>query len=263
MFCRKPLALTVFFLLFLSLFLSLGQIATASAFASSSRVRCDTLTLFDPARKRKIPIALYGSSTQSEIPHQKLVILSHGYNQNQPGSYLRYSYLAENLASKGYFVVSIQHELPTDSLIPSKGTVQLVRRPFWDRGADNILFVLHYLKQSKPFLDFKHVALVGHSNGGDIVALFPQKYPRQVAKVITLDNRRMPLPRTKKNPQVYSLRSSDQAADEGVLPTFREGKHLRMTIIPLLLTKHDDMDDSATLTQRHEINEYIFRFLKH
>jgi predicted dienelactone hydrolase len=209
-----------------------------------------------------VPVALYGVATEAAIPHQKVVLLSHGYYQNSPGSYLRYSYLAEQLASRGYLVVSIQHELPTDSLIPATGSPQVVRRPFWDRGVDNILFVLHHLKQSRPSLDFHHVALIGHSNGGDMVALFAQKHPHLVAKIITLDNRRMALPRRKNHPQVYSLRSSDQAADKGVLPTPREQKRLGMTIIPLLHTMHNDMDDRATGAQRQKINEYILGFLE-
>lgn len=195
------------------------------------------------------------------MPHQKVIVLNHGYYQNSPGSYLRYSYLAENLASNGYLVVSIQHELPTDSLIPATGTPQVVRRPFWDRGVDNIMFVLHHLKQARPALDFKHVALIGHSNGGDMVALFAQKHPNLVAKIITLDNRRMALPRTT-TPRVYSLRSSDQVADVGVLPAPEEQKRWRMTIIPLLHTRHNDMDDKASAAQRHEITTYVLGFLQ-
>jgi hypothetical protein len=57
-----------------------------------------------------------------------------GYGQNKWGDYLAYSYLTEFLAKKGYFVVSIQHELPTDSLLSLIGKLQIVRRSFWDRG---------------------------------------------------------------------------------------------------------------------------------
>lgn len=207
-------------------------------------------------------MALYTSTQAAARFRQQVVLVSHGYYYNRPGSYLLYSYLAEKLASRGYFVVSIQHELPTDSLLPTTGIPQVVRRPFWDRGADNMLFVLRYLKQSRPALDFKHVTLIGHSNGGDMVALFPQKYPHEVAKIITLDNRRMALPKTKKSPQVYSLRSSDQVADEGVLPTLEEQKRLGMTIISLPHMLHNDMDDHATAEQRQQINDYILSFLQ-
>ncbi len=218
--------------------------------------KLDTLNLFDQSRNRKIPIAIY----RPKIDSPKIIIFSHGYGQNKGGDYLAYSYLTEYLASKGYFVVSIQHELPTDSLIPSTGIPQVVRRPFWERGADNILFTINELKKSNSELDFKHITLIGHSNGADMTALFPQKYPGIVDKIITLDNRRMALPRST-NPKVYSLRSTDQPADEGVLPTDEELKKFRITTIKLANTKHNDMDDHGNENQHKEINHYVLRFL--
>ena len=220
----------------------------------------DTLNLFDAIRNRTIPIAVYKPHQGPKNVHQKIIIFSHGYGQNKGGDYLAYSYLTNNLASKGYFVVSIQHELPTDSLIPTTGIPHVVRRPFWDRGADNILFVINELKKTNPALDFKHITLIGHSNGGDMTALFPQKYPGIIKKIITLDNRRMPLPLTK-TPGVYSLRSSDQPADEGVLPTGEEQILWGIKIIKLRNTKHNEMNDSADSQQREEINSYIISFL--
>ncbi len=95
-----------------------------------------------------------------------------------------------------------------------------------------------------------------------MVALFPQKYPGLADKIITLDNRRMALPRTKNKPKVYSLRSSDQPADEGVLPTSQEQKQLGMTVIKLCNTIHNHMDDQATPPQRKEMNAYILSFLQ-
>lgn len=216
----------------------------------------DTFTLFDQARNRGIPVAVY----KPKVDRPKIIIFSHGYGQNRGGSYLAYSYLTDYLASKGYFVVSIQHELPIDSLIPATGVPQIVRRPFWERGADNIFFVINELEKSNPELDFKHITLIGHSNGADMTALFPKKYPSIVDKIITLDNRRMQLPRTDQ-PKVYSLRSSDQPADEGVLPPEIEQKKYGMKIIKLQNTIHNDMDDHANNDQRNEIRKYIMVFL--
>ena len=109
-------------------------------------------------------------------------------------------------------------------------------------------------------MDFKHITLIGHSNGGDMTALFPQKYPDIVDKIITLDNRRMPLPRSNQ-PKVYSLRSSDQVADEGVLPTVEEQKKYSIKIIKLPNTIHNDMNDNANTIQREEIRKYVLGFL--
>jgi pimeloyl-ACP methyl ester carboxylesterase len=221
-----------------------------------SQTRLDTLTWIDKSRNRLIPIAIYYTQ---KISKQPVVIFSHGYGQNQGGDYLMYSYLTHKLAEEGYFVISIQHELPTDELIPTSGIPQVVRRPFWERGADNILFVINELKKIKPNLDYKHITLIGHSNGGDMTALFPQKYPNIVDKIITLDNRRMALPRT---PKVYSIRSSDQPADEGVLLNEAEQKKFGIKIIKLPNTIHNDMDNDANEAQRKEIIDYVLGFLK-
>ncbi len=227
--------------------------------AQSQTIRQDSLNLFDASRQRNIPVALY--LPVKSVAHPRVVIVSHGYQANKSGSNKNHSYLCTRLAAAGYYVASIQHELPTDSLIPSAGIPQVVRRPHWERGAANILFVLNELKRTKPELDYKHVTLIGHSNGGDMSMLFAQKYPGLIDKVISLDNRRMPFPRTR-HPKLYSLRSSDQPADEGVLPTAEEQKTLGITIVKLPHTIHNDMDDRGTQAQRDEINRYILRFLK-
>jgi hypothetical protein len=71
----------------------------------------------------------------------------------------------------------------------------------------------------------------------------------------------MALPRAKM-PKTLSLRSSDQTADEGVLPSETEQKTFGIKIIKLPNTIHDDMDDHANDAQRKEINQYILNFLK-
>ena len=246
----------IYFLLIVLSVLTSCSTSNKVSGSQTYKFKLDTLSLFDQSRNREIPIAFY----KPNIDRPKIVIFSHGYGQNKGGDYLAYSYLTEFLASKGYFVASIQHELPTDSLIPAAGIPQIVRRPFWERGADNILFVINELKKSNPELDFKHITLIGHSNGADMTALFPQKYPGIIDKIITLDNRRMALPKTS-YPKIYSLRSSDQPADQGVLPTDEEQQKYRITIIKLLNTIHNNMNNSANNKQREEITNYVLAFL--
>ena len=226
----------------------------------TSKTRLDSVKLFDPSRNRVIPVALYFPEANQEGTKQKVVIFSHGYGANKGGDNLAYAYLNENLASHGYFVASVQHELSTDSLLPTTGIPQIVRRTNWERGVENILFVLNELKRTHPELDYKHVILIGHSNGGDMSMLFGSKYPNLIDKIISLDNRRVAFPRTR-HPRIYSLRSSDQPADEGVLPTSEEQKKYGMNIIKLNNTIHNDMDNNATDGQRKEINNYILGFL--
>lgn len=216
--------------------------------------------MFDTSRNRSIPVALYLPESDKKIANQKIVIFCHGYYANRGGSNKACSYLTAYLASRGYFVASIQHELPTDDLIPQQGIPQVVRRPFWESGVKNIRFVLNELKKNYPELDYKHLILIGHSNGGDMSMLFGQEYPGSVDKIISLDNRRVAFPRTK-HPKIYSLRSSDQLADEGVLPTLEEQKKYGTKIIQLRNTIHNNMDNSGNEEQKKEINNYILMFL--
>jgi predicted esterase len=227
---------------------------------SASEVMTDSMVFHDNSRNRLIPVAMFYPKTGKLPDKEKLVILSHGYGANQGGDYMKYSYLCNYLASQGYVVISIQHELPTDSLIPMAGIPQIVRRPHWERGVENISFVLKQTKKAFPKLDYQHLILIGHSNGGDMSMLFCSKYPQLVDKVISLDSRRVAFPRTA-HPRVYSLRSSDQEADEGVLPTADEQKKYGMKIIKLPNTIHNDMSDIASPQQRKEINDYVLSFL--
>jgi predicted esterase len=222
--------------------------------------KLDSVKLFDQSRNRVVPVAFYFPQTSKKIAKQKVVIFSHGYGANKGGDNLSCSYLNENLASHGYFVASIQHELPTDSLLPTTGIPQIVRRTNWERGVENILFTLNELKRTHPDLDYKHLILIGHSSGGDMSMLFGNKYPDLVDKIISLDNRRVAFPRTK-HPRIYSLRSSDLPADEGVLPTPEEQTKYGMKIIKLNNTIHNDMNNNANEKQRKEINNYIIGFL--
>ncbi|WP_337042676.1 alpha/beta fold hydrolase [Emticicia sp. 17c] len=245
------------FVLLLLVTLTNAQILVAQTF----QVKLDTVTWFDKARNRPVPIAFYTPVSKTKVKHQKVVIFNHGYGENLGGANLAYSYLNNYLASEGYFVASIQHELPTDSLLPTTGKPQIVRRSNWERGAASILFTLNELKKRYPDLDYKQLILIGHSNGGDMAALFAHKYPDLISKLITLDNRRMALPRTAK-PVIYSIRSSDQPADENVLPTPEEQKKYGITLIKLPDTIHNDMDDSGNERQRTEITGYVRSFLR-
>lgn len=246
-------------------FLILGLVATASFSCTPDREALpksylqDTLTVFDQQRHRKIPIAIYhskSSSAQNKIP----VVLNHGYGKNQGGDYLKYSYLAEALAARGYFVISIQHELPTDELMPTSGKPQEVRLPFWERGVENINYVVAEMNFRNPELDFNKLVLIGHSNGGDTSMLLGQKYPSMVDKIISLDNRRMALPRTKR-PKIYTIRSVDFPADEGVLPDEAERRELSITV-DFSKVPHNNMGDSGSEDEKRYLVGKVLEYLK-
>jgi predicted dienelactone hydrolase len=119
-------------------------------------------------RDGKTQVQLQGKAVRDAKPEQSphkfpLVIISHGY----PGNRYLLSPLAENIASKGYVVVSIDH---TDSTYRTKAafTSTLVNRPV------DQLFVLEQVdlmsNDSASFLynlvDANNSALLGYSMGG-------------------------------------------------------------------------------------------------
>lgn len=222
----------------------------------SPSIKTESLNFFDKNRNRAVPVALY-APVETQQKKQKLAIISHGYGMKNT----EYSFIAETLVAHGYFVASIQHEIAGDEPMPTTGKPSEVRRPFWERGVQNILFLMGELIKTRRDFDFKNLLLVGHSNGGDMTVLFAEKYPKLVKKIISLDNRRMPLPRAKK-PQILSIRSSDQPADEGVLPADEEQKKFGIKIVKLENTIHNDMWDGATDEQKREINRIISDFLE-
>ena len=90
--------------------------------------------------------------------------------------------------------------------------------------------------------------------------LIASEYPQFAKTVITLDNRRVPFPRSKQ-PKIFSIRSSDQPADTGVLPSKEDQKKYNIKIIKVNTT-HNDMGGSGTEDEKKEINNYILNFLQ-
>ncbi|MDB5241239.1 MAG: dienelactone hydrolase-like protein, partial [Spirosoma sp.] len=122
----------------------------------------------DPKRPL-IPFTFAGRALRDAEPNPveaayPLVIVSHGY----PGSRFMFTYLTENLASKGYVVVSIDHTESTYRDAAAFPSTLL------NRATDD-LFVLSEMarlstKESKSFLagllDANNTALIGYSMGG-------------------------------------------------------------------------------------------------
>lgn len=225
--------------------------------APNAAIVTDKLTLLDSARNRLIPIATYYTINQASATKKKLVILNPGYG----GKNTDYKYIANNLAISGCFVVTIQHDLATDDSLPGTGDIYKLRKPFWNRGVKSIFFVTNKIKKQYPQLDYNNIILIGHSNGGDMAMLIANEYPDFAKVVITLDNRRVPFPRSN-HPKIFSIRSSDQPSDPGVLPSEEEQKKYNITIVKVN-TPHNDMGGTGTETQKWEINHYILKFLNH
>lgn len=220
-----------------------------------AKILTDTITLHDSTRNRLIPIATYYTQNQHNTTKKKLVILNPGYG----GKNTDYRYIANDLAISGYFVVTVQHDLATDDSLPKTGDIYKLRKPIWDRGVKNIFFVTSKIKNQYPQLDYDNIILIGHSNGGDMAMLIANEYPEFARVIISLDNRRVAFPRSD-HPKIFSIRSSDQPADPGVLPSADEQKKYNIKIVKVN-TSHNDMGGMGTKTQKWEINHYILKFL--
>ena len=230
--------------------------------ADNAFISMKTVQLYDKARSRKIPIEIYNQNDLSnkistESRKQPLAIINHGYGVKNT----EYSFIAKNLATQGYYVVSIQHDLKTDPALALTGSIYDQRKPMWERGVANILFVMNEMKVKQPSLNLNKVLLIGHSNGGDISMLFATNHPELVSQVISLDNLRMPFPRSGLVP-ILSFRANDTKADQNVLPTFDEQKKLHIKLIPLKDSRHIDMCDRGPEAVRNEINNQIINYLK-
>jgi pimeloyl-ACP methyl ester carboxylesterase len=220
----------------------------------------ERLTLQDTTRQRAVPLAVYRPAAGSAcLPRGDcpVAFISPGYGGGADG----YGFLARALNRAGYLVVGVQMELPGDTPIPTTGEIQVVRAPFWRQGADTLGFLLKTLPQTWPGYQWQQLVLIGHSNGGDISALFAREHPAQVAALITLDHRRFPLPRTA-TPRTLTLRSADQVADAGVLPSAVELPASHTCVVPLPGALHNDMHDGGPQALRHNIEAVVLGFLQ-
>ncbi|MFM8453503.1 MAG: alpha/beta hydrolase family protein [Gammaproteobacteria bacterium] len=216
-------------------------IIASSAYALESK----KFDIFDKTRGRNVPVVIYQGGTINK----SVVIISHGYGVKNT----EYSFIANALATHGYFVVSIQHDLVTD-VRPKTGTLWERRKPFWERGVQNILFVINELQKIEPQLDWSQVILIGHSDGGDASMMLAQTHPEMVSKIISLDSRRYPFPR---NPKLEILRfgAIDDEPDEGVVPESGVG------VIYVKGARHIDLCDRGSPEIKDEIKKSIIQFL--
>ena len=90
--------------------------------------------------------------------------------------------------------------------------------------------------------------------------LYAVLHPNEVRTAISLDNRRMPLPRTA-SPRIVSLRADDVPADPGVIPSEEEQRAFGVQVIPMAGFKHTDLNDRATLEQRDVLVRVLLQAL--
>src|SRR5579859_1250212 len=187
-----------------------------------------------------------------------VAILNHGNTVK----FTEYSFLANLFAARGYMVASIQHDLATDApLVTKVGELYVGRLPQYHRGVANIRFAIDELKKVQPNADYNRLTMVGHSNGGDISMYFAKLYPDQIAKVVTLDNLRVPF-MTDGRFKIISFRSKDPEfkPDPGVVPNDEICEKAGITVVQTSF-QHNDMRDTGSDEAKTEIQNTLDKML--
>jgi hypothetical protein len=245
--------------------LSLGVLLTAAYFTASKwAIRHDTLTFHDASRDNR-PVAVnvavrWDKEMQANAGMIKLpvAILNHGNTVK----HTEYSFLANIFAARGYIVMSIQHDLPTDPPMVTKvGELYVGRLPQIQRGVANIRFAVDEMKKVQPNADYDRVTMVGHSMGGDISMYFAKMYPDQIKKIVTLDNLRVPF-MTEGKFKILSFRSKDPVfkPDPGVVPAEELCEKAGITVVNTDF-QHNDMRDTGPDQAKASIQGMLDKFL--
>src|ERR1700753_1864877 len=226
-------------------------------------IQHETLNLFDASRQRPVSVDLsvrrdYEMKAEDGFWKLPVVIISNGNTVKAT----EYTFLANVLAARGYLVASIQQDLPTDPpLMTIPGKPYVGRQGLYQKGEANILFVLGDLKSRYPNADYNHLTMRGHSNGGDTAMYFAMEHPEMVAKVVTLDNLRVPFV-VNKNMKILSFRSNDPNfnTDSGVLPSAKQAVKDGIDIIKTPF-QHTDMSDRGPASVKENIQGALDQFL--
>jgi hypothetical protein len=223
-----------------------------------------TLTFYDPLRTDRpvaVDVAIRRDREMEAIAEMitlPVAILNHGNTVK----FTEYSFLANLLAARGYMVVSVQHDLETDEpMVTQAGEEYVGRRPQYNRGIANIMFAIDELKKIQPNSDFRHLTMVGHSNGGDISMYFAKRHPDLIKKVVTLDNLRVPFITDGKF-KILSFRSRDPVfkADPGVVPNDEMCQKAGITVVKTTY-QHNDLSDRGPDHVKNEIQAILDKFL--
>ena len=164
-------------------------------------IRRETLVFHDASRNRDVPVEL-AISNRTALRKMfgfkpQVAIVNHGNTV----PYSQYSFLGDVLATQGYLVASIQHDMPGDPPLSMKGYPYLGRVPSYEKAEKNIIFALGEIRKRYPKPDYSHVTMLGHSQGGDITVYFANNHPEIVSRVVTLDNIRVCLLYTSPSPR--------------------------------------------------------------
>jgi pimeloyl-ACP methyl ester carboxylesterase len=249
----------------IAVLVSVGALVTLAYFTASKwAISHQSITFYDAERSNR-PVAVdiavrRDKEMQAEAGMLKLpvAVLNHGNTVK----YTEYSFLANVFAARGYLVVSIQHDLPTDApMVTKEGELYVGRLTQIERGVANIKFAVAQMEKVQPNADYEHLTVVGHSMGGDITMYFAKQYPDRVRKVVTLDNLRVPFVTSGKF-KILSFRSHDPVfkADPGVVPSSDECAKDGITVVNTNF-QHNDMRDTGSEEAKASIQSMLDKFL--
>jgi len=223
-------------------------------------IRRETLALHDASRNRDVPVEL-AISRRAELKAKffgikpRVAIVNHGNTVKAT----EYSFVGDVLATQGYLVAAIQHDLPGDPPLSMQGFPFVGRLPSYQRAEKNIMFAIDEIKKVYPDPDFQTVTMLGHSQGGDITMYFAGHHPDLVTKVVTLDNIRVPLLMSGKA-RILSFRSNNFKSDPGVVPSDEVCDDAGIEVVKTDF-QHDHFSDRGPDTVKEKVREVLARFL--
>ena len=223
------------------LFILSALALSTSIISTTSYANDDVLT--DKSRSRAIPINITLPSNNAKCTEQvkcPVAFINAGYGI----SHNEYTFASNAFNQRGYLTVAVAHELKSDPYLNREQPYLTTRMENWHRGVVTLKFLVNELSSKYPAYDFTKLTLFGHSNGGDISALYGSIYPNEVSQIITLDHRRMLIPRNK-NIRVLTLRGSDYPADANVLLNDSELDKFPVTQTLIEKSRHNDMYDGG------------------
>jgi alpha/beta hydrolase fold len=241
-------------------------VLTAVAYFTASKwaIRHETITFYDSARDNR-PVAVdiavrrdKEMQANADMITLPVAILNHGNTVK----FTEYSFLANVFAARGYLVVSIQHDLPTDPPMVTKvGELYVGRLPQYERDIANIRFAIEEMQKVQPNADYDRLTMVGHSMGADVSLYFAKMYPEKIARVVALDNLRVPF-MTDGKFKILSFRSKDPVfkPDPGVVPSGDICKKSGITIVQTSF-QHNDMRDTGPDEAKTSIEGMLDKFL--
>jgi hypothetical protein len=211
-----------------------------------------------PVAMAAVPVDIHTPANMQACSRAKqcpVAVLSPGYGFSGTD----YSFITAELYRTGYLVIAL-HDSATGVRLDPKLPVGNQIRAMANVASQSILMALNDAAPQYPGFDWQHLLLVGHSLGGDGSAQFAADNPNRVSSLISLDNRRVALPRAA-NIHVLTIRASDEPPDPGVVPSEEEQRRYGTCVVHIDSARHYDMQDGGSEQLKADITSMISTFL--